>query len=163
MQGVEVVTSAWKQWGIQALVILSFLLQVMLLVLAESRRRTDPSVLRFFIWSAYMGDLRARPHFCDQHHVDRAGADGILALFLLLHLGGQDNITAYAIEDNQLWLRHLQTFTVQVVAAAYVLYGESSYIVGSRRSLLLPTNIIMFAVGVRGEGVDAQLRGHHFI
>ena len=29
------------------------------------------------------------------------------APFLLLHLGGQDNITAYSIEDNRLWLRHL--------------------------------------------------------
>ncbi|TXG68676.1 hypothetical protein EZV62_003611 [Acer yangbiense] len=28
------------------------------------------------------------------------------APFLLLHLGGPDSITAYALEDNELWLRH---------------------------------------------------------
>jgi len=49
MQGVEVVTSAWKQWGLQALVMLSFLLQVTLLVLAEFRRRIDSGVLRLFV------------------------------------------------------------------------------------------------------------------
>ena len=28
------------------------------------------------------------------------------APFLLLHLGGPDSITAYALEDNELWLWH---------------------------------------------------------
>ena len=44
------------------------------------------------------------------------------APFLLLHLGGQDNITAYALEDNKLWLRHLLNMLVQVAATTYVLY-----------------------------------------
>ncbi|KAH7565733.1 hypothetical protein JRO89_XS08G0007200 [Xanthoceras sorbifolium] len=36
------------------------------------------------------------------------------ALFLLLHLGGPDTITAYALEDNELWLRHSFGLLVQV-------------------------------------------------
>ncbi|XP_066347523.1 uncharacterized protein [Miscanthus floridulus] len=133
---------------------LSFLLQVMLLVLAEFRRRIDSGVLRFFIWSAYMLADATAIYVLGHISVTSTTSSpeqeltAFWAPFLLLHLGGQDNITAYTIEDNQLWLRHLQTFTVQVVAAAYVLYGEWSYIVGSRWSLLLPANIIMFAVGV---------------
>lgn len=150
MQGVEVVTSAWKQWGLQALVMLSFMLQVMLLVLAEFRRRTDSGVLRFFVWSAYMlADVTAI-YVLGHISVTSTLAEHELmvfwAPFLLLHLGGQDNITAYTMEDNQLWLRHLQTFTVQVAAAAYVLYGESSSIVG--RWSLRPATVLMFAVGV---------------
>ena len=35
------------------------------------------------------------------------------APFLLLHLGGQDTITAYAVQDNELWLRHLLDLVVQ--------------------------------------------------
>lgn len=36
-------------------------------------------------------------------------SDDLLAFwapFLLLHLGGPDNITAFALEDNELWPRH---------------------------------------------------------
>jgi hypothetical protein len=147
MQGVEVVTSAGKQWGLQALVMLSFLLQVMLLVLAEFRRRIDSGVLRLFVWSAYMLADATAIYVLGHMSVTSTSLMVFWAPFLLLHLGGQGNITAYAIEDNQLWLRHLQTLAVQVAAAAYVLY-ESPSIVGSRRSLLLPATILMFAVGV---------------
>ncbi|RLM73439.1 hypothetical protein C2845_PM15G00920 [Panicum miliaceum] len=59
----------------------------------------------------------------------------------------KDNITAYAIEDNQLWLRYLQTLVVQVAAAAYILY-ESLVIISSRSSLLRPATILMFVVGI---------------
>ncbi|KAH1092246.1 hypothetical protein J1N35_019503 [Gossypium stocksii] len=42
------------------------------------------------------------------------------APFLLLHLGGPDTITAYALEDNELWLRHLLSLIVEVGVAFYV-------------------------------------------
>ena len=54
MQGVAVLKNAWKHRGLQALVLLGFTLQVVLLVLAEFRRRIDSGVLRLFVWSAYM-------------------------------------------------------------------------------------------------------------
>ncbi|WVZ83503.1 hypothetical protein U9M48_030645 [Paspalum notatum var. saurae] len=80
-----------------------------------------------------------------QHHLM-----AFWAPFLLLHLGGQDIITAYGLEDNRLWLRHLQTLAVQVAAAGYVLY-ESSIGVGggkhSASSLLSWATILMFMVG----------------
>ena len=38
------------------------------------------------------------------------------APILLLHLGGNDGITAYNIEDNELWSRHLLTAVSQVNA-----------------------------------------------
>ncbi|KAG5563914.1 hypothetical protein RHGRI_000183 [Rhododendron griersonianum] len=43
------------------------------------------------------------------------------APLLLLHLGGPDSITAYSLEDNQLWLRHLLGLVVQLSVAIYVI------------------------------------------
>ncbi|KAE9462522.1 hypothetical protein C3L33_05570, partial [Rhododendron williamsianum] len=45
----------------------------------------------------------------------------IWAPMLLLHLGGPDSITAYSLEDNQLWLRHLMGLVVQLSVAIYVI------------------------------------------
>ncbi|KAK7846274.1 hypothetical protein CFP56_008161 [Quercus suber] len=42
------------------------------------------------------------------------------APFMLLHLGGQDTITAYAMQDNELWLRHLLGLIVQSSVAFYI-------------------------------------------
>nr|XP_043619014.1 uncharacterized protein LOC122590899 [Erigeron canadensis] len=42
------------------------------------------------------------------------------APFMLLHLGGPDTITAYALADNELWLRHLLGLLVQTAAAIYI-------------------------------------------
>uniref|UniRef100_A0A0E0JE68 DUF4220 domain-containing protein n=1 Tax=Oryza punctata TaxID=4537 RepID=A0A0E0JE68_ORYPU len=145
---VEAEAHAWKEWGLRALVLLSFTLQVALLILAEFRRRVDHRALRVAVWSAYMladgtaiyvlGHLSATTRSPDHELM------AFWAPFLLLHLGGQDNITAYAIEDNRLWLRHLQTLAVQVAAAGYVLYG--SMVVS--HSLLLRAAILIFVVGV---------------
>ncbi|WVZ83535.1 hypothetical protein U9M48_030672 [Paspalum notatum var. saurae] len=150
MQGVAVLTNAWKHWGLQAPVLLSFTLQVVLLVLAEFRRRIDSGVLRLLVWSAYMLADATAIYVLGHMSVtsSTSGKHELMAFwapFLLLHLGGQDNITAYAVEDNQLWLRHLQMLAVQVASAGYVLF--ESPIIGSR-SLLRPATIVMFMVGV---------------
>ncbi|XP_039158763.1 uncharacterized protein LOC120288718 [Eucalyptus grandis] len=44
------------------------------------------------------------------------------APFLLLHLGGPDTITAFALEDNELWGRHLLNLLFQLGTACYVFY-----------------------------------------
>ncbi|CAN6227367.1 unnamed protein product [Urochloa humidicola] len=148
-----VVAHAWNEWGIQALVLLSFTLQVALLITAEFRRRVDSVVLRFFVWSAYMlADGTAIYVLGHMSVTSRSPEHQLMAFwapFLLLHLGGQDNITAYAIEDNRLWLRHLQTLAVQVAAAGYVLYQSS--ILGSH-ALLSWSTILMFVVGTAKYG-----------
>uniref|UniRef100_A0A0E0EIW0 DUF4220 domain-containing protein n=1 Tax=Oryza meridionalis TaxID=40149 RepID=A0A0E0EIW0_9ORYZ len=149
MAGAEVIMRAWNEWGIQALVLLSLTLQVSLLVLAEFRRRVNSGVLRFFIWSAYMMADGTAIYVLGHMSVTSSSPQHQLmafwAPFLLLHLGGQDSITAYAIEDNRLWLRHLQTLAVQVAAAGYILYESS--IVGSH-SLLRWATMLMFVAGV---------------
>ncbi|XP_039165436.1 uncharacterized protein LOC120291772 [Eucalyptus grandis] len=42
------------------------------------------------------------------------------APFLLLHLGGPDAITAYALEDSELWLRHLSALVTQAGVTFYI-------------------------------------------
>ncbi|XP_048552498.1 uncharacterized protein LOC125532483 [Triticum urartu] len=150
--GTGQVLHLWKEWGIQVLVLLSFSLQIMLLVMAELRRRIDSGVLRAFVWSAYMmADATAIYVLGHMSVMSRSPEHELVAFwapFLLLHLGGQDNITAYSIEDNKLWLRHLQTLAVQVAAATYVVYASSILTSG----LLLAATMLMFVVGVAKYG-----------
>lgn len=84
---------AWKEWGVQVLVLLSFILQVALLILAELRRRMDSGVLRAFVWSAYMladataiyvlGHMSVTVRLAEHKELMVFWAP----LFLLLHLG----------------------------------------------------------------------------
>uniref|UniRef100_A0A8I6WXT0 DUF4220 domain-containing protein n=1 Tax=Hordeum vulgare subsp. vulgare TaxID=112509 RepID=A0A8I6WXT0_HORVV len=149
MAKVELQVEPWQERGIQVMVLLSFTLQLVLLVLAEFRRRMDSGVLRSVIWSAYMlADSTAvytLGHLSVTSRSDDHELMSLWAPFLLLHLGGQDNITAYAIEDNRLWLRHLQALVVQVAAAAYVLY--ESTVIGTQ-ALLRDAAYLIFVVGV---------------
>ncbi|KAF8647609.1 hypothetical protein HU200_065241 [Digitaria exilis] len=138
----------WNQWGIQILVLVSFMLQVFLLVFGGIRRRSSSSALMFFLWSAYLlADSTAiytLGHLSVDSRSDEHELVAFWAPFLLMHLGGPDNITAYALEDNTLWLRHLQTLAVQVLGAAYVIY---EYISRSG-TLLLLASISMFVAGL---------------
>ncbi|TVU07046.1 hypothetical protein EJB05_47085, partial [Eragrostis curvula] len=138
----------WNHWATQILVLLSLGLQVVLLLLAGIRRREAPMVPKFILWLAYqLADSTAIytiGHLSLSAAADRHQLVAFWAPFLLLHLGGPDNITAYALQDNELWLRHLQTLVVQVLGAAYVLYKH----VASDSFFVLLAAIFMFVVGV---------------
>ncbi|KAK1572436.1 hypothetical protein Q3G72_032615 [Acer saccharum] len=64
------------------------------------------------------------------------------APFLLLHLGGPDTITAYALEDNELWLRHFLGLAIQMGMAIYV------FIIAWTGSLLSIQYLLMFVAGL---------------
>ncbi|CAL4892414.1 unnamed protein product [Urochloa decumbens] len=168
------VVHLWKEWGLHVLVLLSFTLQVALFVLAELRRRLDSGVLRAFVWSAYMlADSVAIYAIGHLSVTSQAAEHQVMALWaplLLVHLGGQDNITAYALEDNRLWLRHLQTLAVQATGAAYVLYvsllQEPVIAVGGRRHhyWLRCTAALLFVVGIvkYGERIVALISANGY-
>ncbi|WVZ96144.1 hypothetical protein U9M48_041816 [Paspalum notatum var. saurae] len=87
-----------------------------------------PGWFRFIMWLAYLaGDALAiyalatlfNRHKGDQGH-GGGGLEVVWAPVLLIHLGGHDGITAYDIEDNELWSRHLLTAVSQVTVAVYV-------------------------------------------
>ncbi|XP_055961925.1 uncharacterized protein LOC126682102 isoform X1 [Mercurialis annua] len=64
------------------------------------------------------------------------------APFLLLHLGGPDTITAFALEDNELWRRHLLQLMFQIVATAYV------FILTIPRNEVIIPSLLMFLGGI---------------
>ncbi|CAL4891726.1 unnamed protein product [Urochloa decumbens] len=149
MTRLEPVVVFWSGWGIHFMVLMSFTVQVVLLVLADIRRHKDWPVLKVIIWLAYMlADTTAIYALGHMSVICRSPEHHLMALWaplLLVHLGGQDNITAYAIEDNRLWLRHFQNFGLQVLGTAYVLQVSS---ILSSPSVVLLATILMFVVGV---------------
>ncbi|VAH40655.1 unnamed protein product [Triticum turgidum subsp. durum] len=145
----------WSHQSMQILVLLSFGLQLVLFVFAGVRRR-EALLPRLLLWLAYiMADstaVYAVGHMAFSSAVRPVREQQLVAFwapFLLLHLGGPDNITAYAFQDNQLWLRHLQILVVQVLGAAYVLYKHIAFAGGGKNGdLLRIASFLMFAVGV---------------
>ncbi|GKV01995.1 hypothetical protein SLEP1_g14489 [Rubroshorea leprosula] len=117
----ENVQKLWDTWSIRVFIIISFSVQALLLWLATFRQRIRSWWRKLFIWGLYLfADWVAVSTigFIVQHKsstMDGPPSD-ILAFwapFLLLHLGGPDNITSYSLEDNKLWQRHLLTLVLQ--------------------------------------------------
>ncbi|XP_037480266.1 uncharacterized protein LOC119357390 [Triticum dicoccoides] len=137
----------WNHWATQILLLLSLALQIVLSVFAGIRRRQSSSMPRILLWLAYLLADSTAIYAIGHLSLSSAPSNHHLVAFwspfLLLHLGGPDNITAYALQDNQLWLRHLQTLVVQVLGAAYVLY---KHIAGNGNFLVLAATL-MFTVG----------------
>uniref|UniRef100_A0A0E0JEI4 DUF4220 domain-containing protein n=1 Tax=Oryza punctata TaxID=4537 RepID=A0A0E0JEI4_ORYPU len=79
--------------------------------------------------------------------------------FLLVHLGGQDSIIAFSMEDNNLWLRHLLNLGVQVqVTLCFYIFWKSIDRINSR---VLISAAFIFVSGVikYGERTRAQKSG----
>uniref|UniRef100_A0A0E0MH61 DUF4220 domain-containing protein n=1 Tax=Oryza punctata TaxID=4537 RepID=A0A0E0MH61_ORYPU len=107
----------------------SFSLQVFLLLSAPFRRRHGSRLLNGSLWVAYlMADygatyvlgrltllLTAAGVTAPRHQLALFWAP-----FLLLHLGGQETITALSMEDNTLWMRRLLDLVAQVAMSVYV-------------------------------------------
>jgi hypothetical protein len=139
----------WIDWTSQIGVLSSLGFQIILHLFANVRRRSSSIMLRVPLWLAYqLSDMTATYAAGQLLYSSRTPEDHQLiafwAPFLLLHLGGPDNITAYALEDNKLWTRHLLSLGVQVLGAGYVLY---KHIAGSGIFLTLAA-ILVFVVGV---------------
>uniref|UniRef100_A0ACD5X718 Uncharacterized protein n=1 Tax=Avena sativa TaxID=4498 RepID=A0ACD5X718_AVESA len=133
---------------VEIMVLISFGLQLFLLMFAGMRRQNIAWVLTFLLWLAYLlADyvaIYALGHmsFRNMSH-EHQQLVVFWAPFLLVHLGGQDTITAFAMEDNQLWRRHLLNLIVQTAEVAYVLY---KYIAGS--GILVTPAILVLVAGV---------------
>ncbi|XP_048328999.2 uncharacterized protein LOC107406449 [Ziziphus jujuba] len=142
----------WDEWNLRGSIILSLSLQTFLILFAPFRKRTENMSVILLIWSAYLladwvanfavgliSSSQGESPNPDGNH------DALLAFwapFLLLHLGGPDTITAFALEDNALWLRHLLGLIFQVVAALYVFIQTLP-----KNKLWLPT-LLLFLAGV---------------
>ncbi|KAJ6875996.1 hypothetical protein NC652_035382 [Populus alba x Populus x berolinensis] len=150
----EEVLNLWNNWEIRGMVLLSLLLQTILIIFGPRKKTTGRILIRILVWSAYLsadvvatvvlGTL-ARSKGDSSGDVSEKANNSIQAFwapFLLLHLGGPDTITAYSIEDNELWLRHLLGLVIQVVVAFYVF--SRSWGSGILTFIAIP----MFIVGI---------------
>lgn len=180
MHSMESLVKQFNEWEMQLLVLLSFMLQWFLFFAGSLRRRGTSGFLRLSIWAAYLGaDLVAvyslgllsrHQHITPEGHIPwrTQPLDFFWAPFLLIHLGGQDTITAFSMEDNNLWLRHLLNQVVQVVLAMYVFWKS----IGRHNVELLVSGILVFVAGAikYGErtwslkcGSLETSTGHHYI
>ncbi|XP_030540853.1 uncharacterized protein LOC115748491 [Rhodamnia argentea] len=142
------------EMNIQVAVLASLFLQVFLIFIAPIRKKYSSSWILTPIWLAYLlADLVvdyalgliSRAQVAGGASDSKGDAYGdVLAFwapFLLLHLGGPDTITAFALEDNELWRRHLLNLLFQLGAAGYVFYQSFP-----SSKLAVPT-VLMFIGG----------------
>lgn len=125
----------WERWQLHALVLGSLFLQFFLLLAAVLRKRRTPPWFRFLTWVSYLGSdalaIYALAILFSRHKRPQgastsppslprgtSGLEVLLAPVLLLHLGGRDGITAYSIQDNELWRRRSLIAVSQVSVRA---------------------------------------------
>ncbi|KAK7275015.1 hypothetical protein RIF29_16121 [Crotalaria pallida] len=110
----------WDKWELRGLVFVSLVSQVILTVLGN--RKTRRAIWsRALAWSSYLmadwvatvalGAISSKLGDYYDKQVERVDENipqliAFWAPFFLIHLGGPNTITAYALEDNELWSRH---------------------------------------------------------
>ncbi|CAK9167209.1 unnamed protein product [Ilex paraguariensis] len=140
----------WETWDLRCFILLSLSLQTFLILFAPWRKRTASGWLIMPLWSAYLladwaaafavgliSSSQGKSTGSDDNNTDLLA---FWAPFLLVHLGGPDSITAFALEDNELWLRHLLGLLVQCLAAVYVFFQSLP-----ENKLWIPTTLMLFA------------------
>ncbi|XP_037467995.1 uncharacterized protein LOC119340198 [Triticum dicoccoides] len=154
----------WDRWQLRILVLGSLGIQWFLMVAAPMRKYTVRRSFRLCIWLAYISSdavaIYALATLFNRHaratSSSSSSCDGIAhnkakilevlwAPVLLIHLGGQEELTAYTIEDNELWTRHTVTLVSQVAVAMYAFY-KSWPNPGDWK--LLASAVLLFIIGV---------------
>ncbi|KAI6671480.1 hypothetical protein NL676_006365 [Syzygium grande] len=146
----------WKEWELRLLVLLSLFLQLTLVTQGYRRKSTYRYWIRIVVWTTYLladsianltlGVLSNRLANIKETKgtIDaKSQITAFWAPFLLVHLGGPDTITAYALEDNELWLRQVARLCVQVGLACYIYFVALS---GSTLSILAAGMILMGSI-----------------
>ncbi|KAK2654855.1 hypothetical protein Ddye_014711 [Dipteronia dyeriana] len=125
----------WKKWELRAMVVLSLTSQIVLVIRGNHRKYNHKILIKSVVWSAYLlADSVATMSLgillydlgetFENDHTGHLDANNELttfwAPFFLLHLGGPDTITAYSLEDNELYLRQVFNLVTQTVAAVYI-------------------------------------------
>ncbi|CAN6335866.1 unnamed protein product [Urochloa humidicola] len=148
----------WDGWQLRILVLGSLGFQWFLLLAAPMRNYTIPRWFRTCIWLAYITadalaiyalatlfNRHARASSRCDYAAKETSLEVLWAPLLLIYLGGREEITAYNIEDNELWTRHTVTLVSQVTVALYAFY--KSWTGANDRKLLLSA-ILLFIVGI---------------
>ncbi|KAL4628751.1 hypothetical protein ACB092_05G261900 [Castanea dentata] len=144
----KILKKIWHAWNLRSCILLSLCLQAILFLLAFLRKRTRSKLLHGLIWFAYLlADWIAPVAIGLISKSEGVGCEAkgnnkdimaFWASFLLLHLGGPDTITSFALEDNEFWLRHLVGLILQVLATVYIFYESLP------NNLWVPTVMVFF-------------------
>ncbi|EOX97508.1 Uncharacterized protein TCM_006509 [Theobroma cacao] len=109
------------------MVIVSLILQLLLVISGNLRRGYVGKKLPYvaiIVWLVYLSaDWMATIVLSTLLMGDVKLKHGLIVFwtpFLLWHLGSPHNITAYSLEDNELWLRHFLGMVFQVSEAVYI-------------------------------------------
>ncbi|XVF52272.1 hypothetical protein PTKIN_Ptkin05aG0005900 [Pterospermum kingtungense] len=152
------VKKLWDEWNIRGAILFSLWLQIVLIFAAPIRKSARRKRVIRLIWYAYLlADATAnftlglicnsqRNQFSNPESESKQRSDllAFWAPFLLLHLGGPDTITAYSLEDNQLWRRHLLGLVYQVTVVVYVFLQSFP-----NGNLWIPTSLMFIAGTIR--------------
>ncbi|XP_019173646.1 PREDICTED: uncharacterized protein LOC109169246 [Ipomoea nil] len=138
-----------EKWNIQFYVMASLVFQMILIFLAPMRRWVKNGFMYLVIWAVYLlasffSTFALSLIYNDApDEVSESNIFPFWAPFLLVHLGGPHTITALAMEDNNLWHRHLLTQVVQICSVSIVFYQYKIF----QSEWLLPMAIV-FLVGI---------------
>lgn len=123
----------WNRSEIRVSVLVSLVLQIILVLLGKKRKYSTKTWIRFILWMSYLladwvatlsigvlSNLQGNESDDDISTSRNYTVTSFWAPFLLLHLGGPDTITAYSLEDNELWWRNFITLGGQLGAVLYI-------------------------------------------
>ncbi|CAM0952950.1 unnamed protein product [Alopecurus aequalis] len=141
----------WEEWQLRVLVLTSLFIQYVLYFSLWVRKAPKLRRMRVLVWIAYIGgDAVAIYALATLFNRRKQTWDGesralevLWAPVLLIHLGGQPWISAYSLEDNELWKRHTITLMSQVTVALYVFCKW-----WSGKKTLLASAILLFVLGI---------------
>ncbi|XP_025820805.1 uncharacterized protein LOC112896897 [Panicum hallii] len=162
------------------MVLFSLVLQLLLFATPIARRHSWLEKRRhraefntFVLWLAYqLADTTAtyvlgHMAISSSPSGERRQLMALWAALLLVHLGGQDTITAYALEDNRLWKRHLLTLLVQAAGVFYVIPVNrgSNPLLSFAAALMSILGVVKFAerIYVLRFSADVNNVGHHIM
>ncbi|CAO2200044.1 unnamed protein product [Urochloa humidicola] len=152
---VTSVVQFWSEWGLRISVLGSLAAYTILALLSGTRRRSASGrsvvVLKLILWAAYQAAELAATAALGSLSLSGSSAStdeqqliAFWAPFLLLHLGGPDNMTAYTLEDNILSLRKGLEMILQLLGVMYAIWN---YIYRSHSWVLLSASVIMLVTG----------------
>ena len=158
----EKVEKLWDEWNLRGSILFSLFLQILLIFCAPTRKWRGNTFVTLINWSAYLladwvaafavGLIANSQNNMKNKCEMPVQTEDLLALwapFLLLHLGGPDAITAFSLEDNELWIRHLFGLLIQLIAVGYVILQALPSELWIPTSLMLLAGIIKYAERTR--------------
>ncbi|CAN6247754.1 unnamed protein product [Urochloa humidicola] len=121
----------WNEWAIRIATSTSLATHVLLIVLAETRRHNARPELTFALWLVYQIMNKAGSYALAHLSLDTTGPSdkeqimvAFWAPFLLLHLGGPDNVGAYSLDDDKLSWRKFVASLWKAIGAVYIVFTK---------------------------------------